>query len=388
LPTLLPAYTHRIVATRMITVLHLITGLDTGGAEITLYRLVAHSDNARFRHVVVSLIEPGPVGRQIAALGIPVHSLHMRRGMPDPRGVSRLRAELQRTMPDVIQTWMYHANLLGLLGAAFLRVPVAWKICSMLPDDLSRKTAMVGRAGAWLSSFPEAVVTNSEPVKTRHIQLGYRPKEWLVIPNGFDVAQFAPDAAARQSVRRELGLQDDVLLIGLFARFHPVKDHRTFIRAAGLLAAGRPEVHFVLAGTNVVADNETLRSAIAVSGAHGRMHLLGERADIPRLTAALDIASCSSSSESFSNVVGEAMSCAVPCVVTNVGDLAHVVGDTGRIVPARDATAMAAAWAEFVDLGPAGRQETGWRARERVVTLFSLDNAVRGYEAMYERLAR
>src|SRR5262245_47512828 len=112
----------------MIEVLHLITGLDTGGAEMMLYKLVANSDRTRFRHIVVSMLEIGPIGHRIVALGIPVHSLHMRRGLPDPRSVFRLNALLRRTTPDVLQTWLYHADLLGTLGAAFVRLPLVWNI--------------------------------------------------------------------------------------------------------------------------------------------------------------------------------------------------------------------------------------------------------------------
>jgi glycosyltransferase involved in cell wall biosynthesis len=369
--------------------MHLITSLDTGGAEMMLYKLVARSDREKIRHVVVSLVGVGPIGESIAALGIPVHSLNMRRGIPDPRAAARLVGVLRSVAPDVLQTWLYHADLLGLLGGALVRVPVVWNIRSSFNIyDLGALVAIVAKASARLSPFPAAVVTNSEAAKKLHTQIGYHPREWLVIPNGFDLQSFVPNMTARRAVRQELGLPDDALLIGLVARFDPLKDHRTFLRAAAMLREQWPEAHFVLVGQGVTASNEALRETIAANGLRDRVHLLGERADIPTLTAAFDIATCSSYGESFPNAVGEAMACAVPCVVTDVGDARRIVGETGRVVSPRNASELAAAWDELLDLGAEGRQELGRLARDRIETHYGLDAVVRQYEALYERLSR
>lgn len=368
----------------MITVLHLITGLDTGGAETMLYKLVARSDRARFRHVVVSLTDAGPIGGKIVALGVPVYTLGMRRGRPSPLAAIRWLALLRRVAPDLVQTWLYHADLLGLLGATVVRLPVVWNIRSSFHHGLD---STVTKVCARLSGFPAAVVVNSEAGREIHAQLGYRPKQWQLIPNGFDLAQFAPDASAHEAVRRELDLPAAATLIGLVARFDPLKDHRTFLQAASILHGQDPEPHFLLVGQGVTPQNEALRRTIAAGGLLDQVHLLGERTDVPRLTAALDIASCSSYGESFPTVVGEAMACGVPCAVTTVGDTASIVGDTGRVVPTKDPHALAAAWRELLELGPEGRRALGRRARDRVETLFGLDRVVSRYEELYERLA-
>lgn len=374
---------------QMITVLHLITGLDTGGTEMMLYKLVERSDPVRFRHVVVSLTDVGSVGQRITALGIRVYSLRMRRGVPDPRALWRLRAVLLRMRPDVLQTWLYHADLLGVLGATLVRTPLVWNIRSTLHHDLGHVVEVVAKLCAWLSRVPAGVVTNSETAKVMHSQLGYRPKQWMVIPNGFDTERFSPDPAARRAVCRELGVSDDSVLIGLVARFHPMKDHQTFLRAAGLLGQRNQEPHFVLIGRGITSDNATLRESIKASGVGDCVSLLGERADLSRLTSALDIATCCSTyGESFPNVIGEAMACAVPCVVTDIGDAARIVGDTGRVIPSRDPQALASAWQELIELGPEGRRELGWRARGRIVERYSLDSVVQQYETLYERLTR
>jgi glycosyltransferase involved in cell wall biosynthesis len=174
----------------------------------------------------------------------------------------------------------------------------------------------------------------------------------------------------------------------LVARFDPLKDHRTFLRAAAMLRERWPDAHFVLVGQGVTESNEVLRETIAANGLRDRVHLLGERSDIPTLTAAFDIATCSSYGESFPNAVGEAMACAVPCVVTDVGDAKRIVGETGLVVSPRNAPALAAAWGELLELGAEGRQELGRQARDRIETNYGLDAIVRQYEALYARLAR
>lgn len=372
---------------RVIKVLHLISSLNTGGAQRMLCKLVACSDQTRFRHVVVSLVEPGPVGKTIADLGIPVHHLAMRRGVPDPRAVARLLAMLRREAPDVLQTWMYHADLVGFLAAAPLRMPIAWNIRGSLHENPGLGISAVIKLCARVSRFPAVVVTNSGAAKMQLTELGYLPKRWVLIPNGFDLGEFIPDSLARQAVRRELDLPAEALLIGLVARFHPQKDHRTFLKAASLLGRRWPDLHFVLVGRDVTASNTTLQEWIAAEGLGDCVHLLGERTDIPCLTASLDIATCSSAfGEGFPNVIGEAMSCGVPCVVTNVSDLADIIADTGLVVPPKDAEALAAAWNQLLELDPEGRREMGGRARDRVGSHYSLDLVVRQYEELYDQL--
>jgi glycosyltransferase involved in cell wall biosynthesis len=366
-------------------VVHLITGLRVGGAEMMLYKLLSATDPARFRSVVVSLTDGGPVAERIAGLGVPVHSLGMPPGAPTLAGARALLRLLARERPHVLQTWMYHADLLGLLAGRALGVPrIAWNLrCSNL-GERSRLTRWTIRAGAWLSRGPNVVVVNSEAGRAFHASLGYRPRRWAVIPNGFDLERFAPNPGARASVRAELGVGPDTPLLGLVCRHDPMKGHDTFLRAAAALAATGPEVHFVLAGRDVTPANPVLATLLAGHPAGSTLHLLGERADVPRLLAALDVATSSSSyGEGFSNVIGEAMACAVPCAVTDVGDAASVVGDTGMVVPPRDPAALAEAWRRLLCLGPDGRRRLGEAARQRVGHCYSLAAVVCQYEELY-----
>lgn len=369
----------------VITVLHLITALNTGGAETMLYQLVSRSDRTRFRHVVVSMMDRGTLGARIEALGIPLHTLEMRRGALSVWALLQFVAILRRVQPDLLQTWLYHADLLGLVGGMIGRVPVIWNIRSTYHQGLH---SIVTRLCAVLSRFTAAVIANSESGRDVHGQFGYRPGRWRIIPNGFDTARFTPDADARLAVRAELGLPADATLIGLVANYHPLKDHRTFLGAAALLREHDARPHFVLVGRGVAESNDVLRRAIDAGGLRGAISLLEERRDVPRLVAALDIASLTSTSEGFPNVVGEAMACGVPCAVTDAGAAAHIVGDAGRVVAPRNPAALAAAWADLLSLSPECRERLRERARARIQSLFALDRIVGQYEALYTEIAQ
>lgn len=374
----------------MIKLMHLITDLDTGGAEMMLYKLLFRMDRTAFEAEVISLTDTGPISEKIEALGVSVRALGMRRGMPNPVSVLRLALWLWRDRPLIIQTWMYHANLIGGLAAKLSGgIPVIWGIHNSTLDAKRSKwrTIWIARVCARFSRWlPARIVSCAEVSRQIHIALGYAPERMVVIPNGFDLATFRPDPAARLAVRQELGIATDASLIGLVGRFDPIKDHHNFVHAAGWLHARRPEVHFLLCGDAVTWENQQLVEWIKMAGIRDRCHLLGRQEDIPRLTAALDLASSSSYGESFPLVIGEAMACGVPCVVTDVGDSAQIVGDTGRVVPPKNPQALAEAWCELIEMEPTVRAQLGLAARHRVEEHFSLPAIVARYEKLYDEL--
>jgi glycosyltransferase involved in cell wall biosynthesis len=251
-----------------------------------------------------------------------------------------------------------------------------------------RMSSLVLRALVRLSGLPHVVLANSQCGIQVHKELGYSPRRWLYIPNSLDLEEFRPDRRAKGQLRRELRLRPDAHLIGLVARFDPMKDHANFIAAAAMLAADDPSLHFVLAGIDIDRNNREVRRLVESTGLSSRFHLLGQRHDVGRITAAVDIA-CSSSAfgEGSSNAVAEAMACGVPCVVTDVGDSAFIVQNTGKIVPPRDTQALARACRELLNLSPGKRFELGLAARARVKELFSLHSVVDRYQRLYEQLA-
>jgi glycosyltransferase involved in cell wall biosynthesis len=369
-----------------VKILHLISTLDVGGAEQNLLRLVTSMDRGAFENEVVSLTAPGVIGKSIEKAGIPVHDLKMSKGMPDLRGILRLRFLAHLMNPDVIQCWLYHANLLGL----FLLAPkkTLWSIrCSDM--DLARYGAVYRwsvKAGAALSPLPIGIVINSNAGRAVHTGLGYRPRKWVTIPNGFDTTVFAPDNAAGQAVRSELGIPGDAFVIGHIARLDPMKDHETLFKAARLLLSSGAPAHFILAGRGMSSGNPALRPLIEGLDMR-RIHLLDERGDIPRLLNALDLATSSSVSEGLPNAVGEAMAAGVPCVATDAGDSAELVGNTGIVVPRSDPAVLASAWKKLMDAGANHRRELGALARKRITDHYGLPSMTAAYEALYRSLA-
>lgn len=372
-------------------ILFVITDLEVGGAERMLLKLVARLA-ASHELAVVSLTGRGALAWEFEQAGATVTALDMRGPFALPGAVARLARQVRAWRPQVMSTWMYHADLVGGLAArlAGLRA-VAWNIrnSDLARAHTSRSTRLVVRANALLSgTLPAKILCCSDTARRIHVALGYRADRFHLIPNGFDLQQFQPSGAARAAVRQELGLDPDDLLIGLVARWHPQKDHAGFLRAAAELARHQPAAHFVLAGSECDADNPELVGLVAAAGLAQRVHLLGPRRDIPRLTAAFDIAtSASAFGEAFPNILGEAMACAVVCVTTDVGDSAAIVADTGRVVPPGEPAALAAAWAELLAMPAAARAELGERARQRASGEFELGAVVSRYEAVFRALA-
>ena len=374
-----------------IRVVHIINSFEFGGAEAMLCNLLLRCDRTRFEPSVVSLIDDLRVAGPVLDAGIPLVTMGMRPGVPDPRGVARLTGHLRRLRPQVVQTWMDHSNLIGALAAraGAPRARVVWGIhhSDHVRGVAKRSTLLTVAACARISRrLTSAIVCCSQHAAALYGERGFARDRLTVIPNGFDTTRFHPDPDARRDVRRELGVSPDTTLIGLVARYDPFKDHANFISAAALLAGRFPDARFVLCGDKVDGHNETLTAQIEALGLTNRCHLLGNRRDVPRIHAALDVATSSSISEAFPLVVGEAMACGVPCVATDVGDSALIVGDTGRIVPPRDPRALAEAWAGLLEMGADARQQLGAAARARVCELFDLGAVTRRYEALYGEL--
>ena len=305
-----------------------------------LFRLLARCDRSRFSPRVLSLLAPGAVGERIAALGVPLLSLDMRHERPLSPAMLRLIPIARSLEPSLLQGWMYHGNIAASACALLSgrRLPVIWNVRHSLHDLGCENRLSRGfiRLGAALSASTRAIIYNSRLSASQHEALGYEPERTVVIPNGFDCRLFRPRPEMAQPLRHATGIDADRVVIGMVARYHPQKDPFTLIKATALLARRGIDVHVVIIGTDFDAGNVPVVRAIAEAGLAGRISLLGERHDIPDLVAGLDIAVLSSAwGEGFPNVLGEAMACGVPCVTTDIGDSAWIVGRTGIVVPPR-----------------------------------------------------
>ncbi|MBN2428725.1 MAG: glycosyltransferase [Deltaproteobacteria bacterium] len=369
-----------------------ITGLGGGGAERMLLKLLTRIDRNTFEPEVISLTQlveaSEPLTKGFNDIGVPVHSLGMRPGVPDPRKIFRLAKWFRKKRPHLVSTWMYHADLIGGLAAKLAgNIPVVWNIRHSNLESLVNKntTLLTARCCALLSKkLPAKIICCGEVPRIVHVENGYDASKMVVIPNGFDLSSFKPNPGSRERIRRQLGLPTDAVAVGLVARFNPQKDHKNFVCAAALLKRCEPDSHFVLCGEGISWENAELCGWIKEFGLQSSFHLLGHRADIMDLNCALDVATSSSScGEGFPNVLGEAMACEIPCVATDVGDSALIIGDTGKVVPAGDSVALAEAWRTILALIPEDRTNLGIAARKRIQDHFSLAAVAQKYEDLF-----
>lgn len=370
-------------------ILHVSVGLESGGAEMMLYKLASRTDRSRFEPHVLSLTDEGPlIGARLRQARIPLTTLGFRRGAPHPGLVLQLIRAMRRVQPQLVQTWMYHADLVGGIAGQFVRgLPIIWGLhnSDFDPKLAKRSLLRVIAANRHLSRWlPTRIVCCSEAVRTIHAGLGYDAAKLYTIPNGLDTDEFLPSPSAPAQLRRELNVAPDTPLVGYVARWDPQKDHAMFFRAAKQLAQEQPQVHFLLCGAGMDASNSDLGRLAAEANLGNRLHLLGLRSDAPQVTAGLTVASCCSSyGESFALVLGEAMACGVPVVSTNLPGPASVIGGEGWIVPVGNASAMVSAWRYVLAMTPQERAERGAQARRRIIESFSVQKMVDGYEALY-----
>lgn len=371
-------------------VLHVISGLNTGGAERMLCKIIARSRNSEFEHIVLVLGRTGPLAAEIEANGSEVIALNLRPKSMNLDGAPLVLRTVARLAPTVVQGWMYHGNAAALVGATLGRTDAAivWNIRSGWQRAASSHfvTRAVMRGCAVLSPRADTIIYNSHRSRQEHEARGYSKRASLVIPNGFDTTNYLPSHERYRAMREELGLGVSTPIIGIIARNDAAKDYTTFFRAVRIAAARNRDIHWVVIGRNISAQSVEVVSAGA-SPFVNRVSFLGERRMIEHLAPGFDVATLSSYTEGFPNVIGEAMACGVPCVVTDAGDTSLVVGDTGITVPIRDPEALAEGWLRLVNMGSADRAALGAAARKRVIANFELSSICEQYTQLYRGLA-
>jgi len=362
---------------------HIITDLDTGGAEIMLYKLLSSLHDETLNSSVISLMGRGKITDRIEALGVKVETLDLGQGeRPSWQTIKKLRQFMLAFNPDIVQGWMYHGNIAATV-AVFLfdpmrrKVKLFWNVRQTLYDINSEKiqTRWLIVLGRWLSFFPHSIIYNSNLSAEQHCNVGYLSKKTKIIPNGFDLQKFRPDKNRRHQLREELGIAESVLLVGHISRSHPMKDHATLLRSIDRVVkslsgiGSKQEVLFLLIGHGVTSElskNPAIR-------------FLGERVDVPKIMSALDIVVSSSAwGEGFPNVIGEAMASEVPCVVTDVGDSAYIVGKYGWVCSVEDDQCIASSLLQLIE-DKEERKTSGKQARKRIKENYSMDKIKKEY---------
>jgi glycosyltransferase involved in cell wall biosynthesis len=371
---------------------HISTSLNMGGAQTMLVKLIeAEPHHGGSQHAVVSLMTPGVLTPSHGEA--PVYSLNMARGMPGPAAIVRLLRITGRVRPDVLQGWMYHGNLAAsIAGALQMRgTPVVWNVRHSLADLAreSRATRRLIALSARLSRGTAAIVYNSRAAAQQHEAVGFAAERSIFIPNGFDCDRFRANPAARAVLEQRFGVPSGPIVVAMVARLHPMKDHAMLVDAvAGARAAGA-DLHLLLVGTGLDNPPQPLADRIAQQLPRSHVTLIGERTDVADWLPGVDIVALSSAwGEAFPNILGEAMACGVPCVTTDVGDSAWILGDSGRVVPPGDVAAMAQALVQLAEGGTAERHRRGVAARTRVVDEFEIGSVAHRYRTLYNAVLR
>ncbi|RTZ42334.1 glycosyltransferase [Candidimonas sp. SYP-B2681] len=372
-----------------IKIAHVIVGLDVGGAERFLYRLVeAHNACPEFEHRVISLTGKGVLGPRLEKMGVPVSALNMRSVRDAPKVYFRLLAALRNDRPDVLQCWMYYADLLGGLAGRRLGIQnILWGIRnSHFESGGTRLKRLIRKICAWGShAIPRRIVCVAESARAVHAAAGYDPSRMQVIHNGYDPEQFRHSESARLTLRNQQGFASDDVVIGSVGRYSAAKDHASFIRAAGMAGRTDARLRFLLVGRDLTMENQALVTLMDATGFPERFSLLGERADVAACMSAMDIFCLHSRTEGFPNVLGEAMCIGLPCVTTDVGDANVLLGETGLIVPADSTERLADAMTRMAQEEPLQRKERGQQSRRRIEQFFTLRHAVDQFEMLYRR---
>jgi len=370
-------------------VLHIISGLDTGGAEMMLYKILAHSENYDVEYLVISIRKPGPIATKIRDLGFEVQTLNIGAGFWHV--CIFLPLLISKTIgfrPDVIQGWMYHGNLFAMISAFFFpkKVMLCWNVRQSLYDI--KKEKLFTRLTIWIckifSKIPSHILYNSILSAQQHEQYGFCSHQRMIIFNGFETEKFKRSQQLKVSIKKELNINTKYI-VGHIGRFHPKKDHNTLFLVARKILEEMDDVTFVFVGKDILPSNRVLAGYIDDSYIGEKVKLLGERKDIARILTAMDIlVSTSGWGEGFSNVIGEAMSTGVLCVVTNVGDAKNIIGETGVAVPPYSIDQISREVVKILHFSDEQRLTRGEEARRRIIEYYSIDKITKKYLSLYQ----
>ncbi len=372
-----------------IRILHIITSLSVGGAEQSLYRLLLNIDNSKYSVAVVSLTGTGVFSKKIENLGIDVYACNMEKSLRGILGLFTLVKIIKNFKPDIVQTWLYHSDLIGGVVARLLGIRnIIWGIRSTELKRNSRFTVLIRFVCAKLSSIiPKKIVVVAEAAKYRHIELGYCKSNMQVIPNGFDKKDFSPNVKDIQLVRNSLGINNSIV-IGAVGRFSHEKGHDVLIEASKIILEESPQVLFLLIGPDLDALNKNLISTIKQKSDLSKFILAGERTDIDVCMQVMDIFCLPSRTEGFPNVLGEAMLSGVPCVATDVGDVSLLGGDDILLSKVDDPKDLAKKIITIMNFTKNKRNKIGLRLMDRIVSHYAINITINKYYSLYDELLK
>jgi len=387
-----PLFRRSVEEAVCLRILFITTGLNLGGAERTLQRLAVELNRRGHCIKICSLRAGGRIAEELRSRSINVLEIGFRKSLGDFWRWLQLGRSIRQFQPDIVQTWMYHADLAGgLMARCCVGAPTVWGIrqSNLDAQRSKRLTRWVVATNARLSRWvPSCVVYCATAAARVHRKVGYAPRNEQVIQNGCETAVFKRSVDDRQALRQQLEVAEGAPIIGHAGRWDAQKDYPSLVNAMGQISTVFPEATFVLVGTGIDEGNRELVCLIQEAGLK-RVRLFGISNDMVAFYSALDCFIMSSAyGEGFPNVLTEAMACEVPCVATDVGDSGSIVGNTGRVVPVRSPDDLARAVLSILQMTPAARCALGVMACDRIVEHFSFERMVDQYEQLYTGLVK
>ncbi len=373
-------------------ILHIITGLNDGGAEAILYRLCKF--NKSQSHHVISLSGPGKYGEKLEKIGVNTHYLDLNNVFEILFSPIKLFFLIKKIDPNIVQTWMYHADFMGGLIAKLSGIKkIFWGVhhTTLVKNESKKITIMIANINCFLSKFiPTNIIYCAQKSMEVHKEFGFDNKKGVVIRNGYDIKEFFPFVTEKDNANHAFNLPNTSFRIGHVGRDDPQKDHITLLNAFDILREKKLDFHATLVGTGLDNDNQRLLKIIREKNLSNHVSLLGRRDEIPKYMNLIDLFVLSSSfGEAFPNVLNEAMACGTPCIATDIGDSKYIVGNSGWIVPPKcpevfaDKIIYAANEKKY---NPSEWDKRKFSCRERIVNNFSIETMVEKYKKEWSRI--
>lgn len=359
-----------------------------------LYKLLKYTDKDKYESKVISLRDIGPIGEQIIRdCDIEVVSLGMKPGFPDIKKLFELINILKNDNPDIIQSWMYHSNLIAFIASKIAGIKhLVWGIhhSDLKKENNKTSTLLIAKICKLFSHFTSKIVCCSIASYHAHKNIGYSKDKLVIIPNGFEMLKYKADKRIGEKFLENLDIDNKHdFIIGTVGRWDVLKDYPNLIDAINIVVNKKNIRGFkvLMCGHSLDENNKELVQLISEKGLEKYFKLLGRRNDISDLMTALDLFVLSSKGEGFPNVLGEAMASQTPCITTDVGDSASIVGETGLVVPPSDSVALADAISEYLSFSIEERDQRGLAARKRIEETYKIETIVNKYEELYNNLA-
>lgn len=374
----------------MIKVCHVISSLKMGGAQQLLFRLSESLDKPEFTHIIICLTGETELAEKFRNRGVKVYNLNMRCVLHTVKCILQLKKILKLEQPSVVHTWLYHADLITTVAMIGIKsIPLVWSIhhANENFDGDKKSTKWLVKSLALMSGrIPTVIIYCSEYAKRVHRKLGYRPKKDIVINNGIDTNRFSPSSLLRKQFRDEFGISKNTLVIGMVARYSPVKGYEVFIDMAHKLLEKNYDIKFVMIGTDIVNTNHELIDTLEKLELSSHTLLLGEREDIEGAMNGMDVLVCPSFAESFGLVVVEALMCEVPVVCSDLEVLRFIAGDD-YVTPVGNSHLLANKVNQLITTTLPERRIIGNKGRKRMIEQFDEVLMIEKYKRIYNEIS-